>query len=160
MLLSAVFRDKNYWVFNSKSLHTDSGDFDYDQNHIDQAWQVIRYHNQKSHKLVSAGDIQHKNYSQKRFDESVKLCVGDIVKFGRVRFRIKELVCKRPKLGEVYDETIDHQVKIDLQEEAPQRLENEYIGLRETSANLERYFTQDDRESRPNDNFIPEERPL
>lgn len=28
--------------------------------------------------------------------------------------------------------------------------------MRETSANLDRYFTQDDRESRPDDNFIPE----
>ena len=60
----------------------------------------------------------------------------------------------------MYDETIEQQVKIDQLEEAPQRLENEYIGLRETSANLERYFTQDDRESRPNDNFIPEEKLL
>jgi hypothetical protein len=59
--------------------------------------------------------------------------VGDIVKFGRVRFRVKELVVKET-------------VELPSDEEQPEYVvknhELEPSGVRETCANLDRYLTQ------------------
>ena len=83
---------RSYWLFSHKSLHTSTGDIDPDYEHIDQAWEIIRYSNQRTHKLTRPSEFQSRSFPQKKYDDCVKLAVGDIVKFGRVRFRVKALV--------------------------------------------------------------------
>ena len=48
--------------------------------------------NLKQRKLKSISEVKARNAPEKSFEDCVELKQGDIVKFGRVRFRIKRLV--------------------------------------------------------------------
>lgn len=86
-LLSCVWQQGNYWIYNSESL---VGNEDY--HHTKMAWQVVSLQNLKHRKLKSISEVQARNAPEKPFEDCVELKQGDIVKFGRVRFRIKRLV--------------------------------------------------------------------
>lgn len=57
-------------MFHSKSLQDDSF-----KNHADRVWRIVKYENYKDKK-----------------DNTCRVVEGDVIKFGRVRFRIKKLV--------------------------------------------------------------------
>jgi len=44
--------------------------------------------------LTKGEDIQNRSQKLKECDDSLKVVEGDIMKFGRVRFRVKKLVVK------------------------------------------------------------------
>ena len=69
-MLSLVYRQNKYYVFHSKSLSDDSF-----KNHAERAWRVVKYENQMGQKMNCY-----------RIEE------GDVVKFGRVRFKVKKMV--------------------------------------------------------------------
>ena len=56
-------------MFHSKSLNDDSF-----KNHADRVWRIVKY----------------ENYQNKKMN-TFKLDEGDVIKFGRVRFRVKKL---------------------------------------------------------------------
>ncbi len=70
-LLSLVYKEKQYWVFHNHSIEKDSY-----KHHVKMAWHIVRYSPDKLNP-----------------NESNRFYVGksDIIKFGRVRFRIKKL---------------------------------------------------------------------
>lgn len=69
-LLSVVFKSGLYWVYHSKSLNDDSF-----KNHADQVWRIVKYENHEDRKV-----------------NTFRVAEGDVIKFGRVRFRVKKLV--------------------------------------------------------------------
>ena len=69
-LCSLVYKQGQYWMFHSKSLLDDSF-----KNHADRVWKIVKY----------------QNYKDKN-ENSCRVIEGDVIKFGRVRFRIKKLV--------------------------------------------------------------------
>ena len=60
-------------------------------NHFDLAWQIVRYQNQKTVKLTTNQEIRHKKHRLKDMTDCIKVEQDDIMKFGRVRFRVKRL---------------------------------------------------------------------
>ena len=55
------------------------------------AWQVIGLQNLKSRKLKTPHEIHTRNAESKQFEDCVRLKQDDIVKFGRVRFRVQKI---------------------------------------------------------------------
>lgn len=51
----------------------------------------MRLQNQKAKKLVTPDDIQNRTQKLKDVGDSLKVQQGDVMKFGRVRFRVKIL---------------------------------------------------------------------
>ena len=69
-LLSLVYKRGQYWVFHGRSLADPSL-----KNHAERVWRVVKYE-------VYRGDKVNK----------LRVCEGDLIKFGRVRFRVKRIV--------------------------------------------------------------------
>lgn len=92
MLLSVVYRGGAYWVYHTKTLYKPDGEMDDKYSHFEQAWQIIRLQNQRAKKLTTMEDIQNRQHKLKDNPDCVKVGQGDIMKFGRVRFRVKKLV--------------------------------------------------------------------
>ncbi len=69
-LLSIVYKKDSYWVYHSKSLQDNSF-----KDHADRVWRVVKYENCVSNKT-----------------NCYKLEEDDVIKFGRVRFKVKKLV--------------------------------------------------------------------
>ena len=101
MLLTIVYKAGCYWVFHKQSLTKADGEGDDKFNHFDQAWQIIRLQNQKIGKLTTAEQIQDRTIRLKEIQDSVKVTEGDMLKFGRVRFRIKKLVIEKQRNSEI-----------------------------------------------------------
>ena len=93
MLLSFVYKQGMYWLYHSRSLYKPSGEIDDKYNHFEQAWLIIRLMNQKTaRKLNKPEEIQDRTIRQKEESDYIKVEQGDVMKFGRVRFRVKNLV--------------------------------------------------------------------
>ena len=75
LLLSAAYRQGAYWVFNGRTQSPG----EMLRNPADHAWVVV--------KEASARVFENRVDRQQGF----KLKVGDLIKLGRVRFRVKEL---------------------------------------------------------------------
>lgn len=71
-LLSIVFKHDQYWLFHNQSV---DADYSY-KNHVQMAWNVVRFSND----LYQPGQCNRYYVKQ-----------GDIIKFGRVRFKIRKL---------------------------------------------------------------------
>ena len=56
-LVSAVYRQDNYWIYNSETLYSDIGKLREDYDHSKMAWQIISLQNQKCKKLTLANEI-------------------------------------------------------------------------------------------------------
>ena len=91
LLISIVYKNGAYWVYHNRSLYNKDGEIDDDFSHFDQIWQVIRLQNQKTKKLTTTVDVQNRLQNLKDTSDCVELVQGDIIKFGRVRFRVKKL---------------------------------------------------------------------
>lgn len=72
-LMSVVYKNDAYWLFHNQAVESD---YSY-KNHLRMVWQIVRY----------SQDWQHNLYS----DNIAYLEEGDIIKFGRVRFKIRKL---------------------------------------------------------------------
>ncbi len=72
-MLSLVYKQGQYWMFHSKSLNDDSF-----KNHADRAWKIVKYDTYSNGKL-----------------NTTRVQEGDVIKFGRVRFKVKMLVIDR-----------------------------------------------------------------
>mmetsp|Transcript_22019 Transcript_22019/g.16387 ORF Transcript_22019/g.16387 Transcript_22019/m.16387 type:complete len:93 (+) Transcript_22019:263-541(+) len=68
-----------YWVFHSKSLEDETF-----TNHVDRVWRVVKYENHVENKT-----------------NCYELVQGDVVKFGRVRFKIKKLVVDAKEISKL-----------------------------------------------------------
>lgn len=69
--MGIVYKHNKYWLFHNHSINSESYKY-----HIKMAWYIVRYNQDK---LVS-------NEFNRFYLEQ-----GDIIKFGRVRFRIRDL---------------------------------------------------------------------
>ena len=92
MLLSVVYKTGAYWIYHTKTLYKPDGELDDKYSHFEQAWQIIRLQNQRAKKLSTMEDIQNRQHKLKEYSDSVKVVQGDVMKFGRVRFRVKKLI--------------------------------------------------------------------
>ena len=52
----------------------------------------MRLQNQRAKKLTTSEEIQNRTHKLKEPSDSLKVAQGDIMKFGRVRFKVKKLV--------------------------------------------------------------------
>jgi hypothetical protein len=68
-------------MFHSKSLNDDSF-----KNHADRVWRIVKY----------------ESYKDKRIN-TMRINEGDVIKFGRVRFRVKKLVIDRANIDSLLD---------------------------------------------------------
>ena len=93
--MSIVYKSGSYWAYHTRTLYKPDGEMDDKYNHFEQAWQIVRLQNYRSKKLVTAEDIQNRNHKRKENEDSLKVETGDIIKFGRVRFRVKKLVISK-----------------------------------------------------------------
>lgn len=91
-LLSLVYRNGRYWVYHQRTLYDEKGEFDNDFTHFKQVWQVVRFQNQVAPKMRTIAEHQNRRWQQKIHENCVKMVQGDVMKFGRVRFRVKKLV--------------------------------------------------------------------
>lgn len=98
MLLSVVYKSGAYWAYHTKTLYKSDGEIDEKYNHFEQAWQIIRLSNQRAKKLSTGEEIQNRTHKLKEVRDSVKVALGDVMKFGRVRFRVKKL-----EIGDMQD---------------------------------------------------------
>ena len=82
-----------YWIYHNRSLYK-PGQIEKDNafSHTDQAWLIVRYQNQETPKMVEIDEIQNKIAKFKPELNQVKVFQGDVLKFGRVRFKIREMV--------------------------------------------------------------------
>lgn len=71
-LVSIVYKHGQYWLFHNRAIENDSY-----KHHLKMAWYIVRYNQDKF---------------DRKFDNQMYASVGDIIKFGRVRFRIRRLV--------------------------------------------------------------------
>jgi len=79
-LLSLVYKQGSYWLYHCKSLQDETF-----KNHTERVWRIVKYENYLSSRPnVIFRLMFHPQY--------LKLKLGDIIKFGRVRFQIKQLV--------------------------------------------------------------------
>ena len=69
-LVSLVYKHGAYWIYHSKSLKDDTF-----QNHADRVWKIVKYECYNNRKL-----------------NTCELQEEDVIKFGRVRFKVKKLV--------------------------------------------------------------------
>lgn len=92
-LLSLVHKNNEYYIFHNQSVEADYSF----KNHLKMAWLVVKYNQDK---FPPHDDNIY--YVQK----------GDIIKFGRVRFKIRELKINRTSDGESSDEAITHTVNV------------------------------------------------
>lgn len=69
-MLSLVYKQGQYWMYHSKSLLDDSF-----KNHADRVWKIVKYDSYCNGKI-----------------NTTKVVEGDVMKFGRVRFKVKRLV--------------------------------------------------------------------
>lgn len=70
-LVTLVFKYGQYWLFHAKSLLDDAF-----KNHADRVWRIVKH---------------EKHANQKRAN-TFKVGETDVIKFGRVRFRVKKLL--------------------------------------------------------------------
>jgi hypothetical protein len=80
-LLSIAYKDGRYWIYHSKDFST----IESLKLPSDQPWISLKHMNP-----VSFGQRYHPKYGY-------KLKKGDIVKFGRVRFRITSISSRKTK---------------------------------------------------------------
>ena len=92
MLLAVVYKNGAYWVYHTRTLFKQDGELDETYNHFEQAWQIVRLQNQRAKKLTTSEEIQNRTHKLKEPSDSLKVAQGDIMKFGRVRFKVKKLV--------------------------------------------------------------------
>ena len=72
-----VYKKGMYWIFHNQSV-----DIDYSyKNHIQMAWYVVRY----SHAKIGRDEKETNKFYVNE---------GDIIKFGRVRFKVRQLKIK------------------------------------------------------------------
>ena len=57
----------------------------------------MRLSNLKARKITSGAMIQDRSHAQKHILEHIKVEEGDLLKFGRVRFRVKTLSIQKRK---------------------------------------------------------------
>ena len=69
--MTIVFKRHQYWLYHSKSLQDDAF-----KNHADRVWRIVKYETDPNLKKPNHMRVQE----------------GDVIKFGRVRFRVKKLV--------------------------------------------------------------------
>ena len=92
-LVSVVYQNGQYYLFHNQSVEEDYSF----KNHLKMAWLVVRY----------SQDWINPN------DENVYYCEkGDIIKFGRVRFKIRSLVIE---LDQQLEEIDDSKAEINTQ---------------------------------------------
>lgn len=70
-LLGIVYKHNSYWLFHNHSIDAESY-----KHHIKMAWYIVRYNQDK---------LQPSEYNKFYIEQ------GDIIKFGRVRFRVRKL---------------------------------------------------------------------
>lgn len=93
MLISIVYKSGLYWIYHSRSLFKPSSeDRDPDYSHTEQAWLLIRFQNQQADVMNDLDKIQNRATKFKEEGQQVKVYKGDVIKFGRVRFLVRELV--------------------------------------------------------------------
>ena len=67
-----VWKNEKYWLFHNQSV-----DADYSfKNHLKMGWQIVRY---------------NRDWINPQYDNVYYCEEGDIIKFGRVRFKIRKL---------------------------------------------------------------------
>lgn len=84
-LVSICYKHGKYWLFHNRSIESDSY-----KHHLKMAWFIVRYNQDK--------------YDPK-YDNQMYIEVGDVIKFGRVRFRVRRLVLEND--GET-DQNVDY----------------------------------------------------
>lgn len=70
-LLGIVYKQNKYWLFHNHTINDESY-----KHHIKMAWYIVRYNH----------DMLHPNEVNRFYIDE-----GDIIKFGRVRFRVRKL---------------------------------------------------------------------
>lgn len=70
-MVSLIYKRGQYWVFHSKSLLDDSF-----KNHADRVWRIVKFETHANQKRSNTMRVQE----------------GDVIKFGRVRFKVKKIV--------------------------------------------------------------------
>jgi hypothetical protein len=72
-------------MFHSKSLNDDSF-----KNHADRVWKIVKYDTYSNGKL-----------------NTTRVQEGDVIKFGRVRFKVKKLVIDKLDIEDMEDAPLD-----------------------------------------------------
>jgi hypothetical protein len=90
-----VHKNDDYYIFHNQSVEADYSF----KNHLKMAWLVVKY----NHDKFPPHD-ENVYYVQK----------GDIIKFGRVRFKIRELKLNRSTDSASSEEAITHDVRMCL----------------------------------------------
>ena len=75
-----TFKNGSYWLYHSKSLKDDAF-----KNHADRVWRVVKF----------------ETHSNQKKENTLKVSEGDVIKFGRVRFRVKQLVVNQSDVKEM-----------------------------------------------------------
>lgn len=76
ILLSLAYCQGSYRMFNAKSLKDEAM-----KDHTNRAWKIVKYGVDSNHRL-----------------NSYILKEGDVIKFGRVRFKVKKIVIEEMQL--------------------------------------------------------------
>lgn len=92
-LLSLVYQNQQYYAFHNQSVEADYSF----KNHLKMAWLVVRYQQ----------DVMYPNEDNIYYVEK-----GDIIKFGRVRFKVRELMIQGIGVDSMEEEAISHHINI------------------------------------------------
>ena len=86
-----------YWLYHSQSLFKNAQrELDDKFPHVEQAWIMVRLQNTKTRsKIETQYDLQDRNKNAKPMRDLLKIEEGDVIKFGRVRFRVRQLVTEK-----------------------------------------------------------------
>lgn len=91
--MSLVYKNSQYYAFHNQSVEADYSF----KNHLKMAWLVVRYQQ----------DWMYPNEENIYYVEK-----GDIIKFGRVRFKIRELMIQGLGVDSMEEEAISHHLNI------------------------------------------------
>lgn len=69
-ILHFLWRNDNYWIYHKNTLD----DFSQDDDPANKLWHIVKYYNNE--------DLQ---------EEGIQLKQGDVIKLGRIRFKVKEI---------------------------------------------------------------------
>lgn len=92
-LLSLVYKNDSYHIFHNQSVEAD---YSY-KNHLKMAWLVVKY---------------NQDWLPPHEENVYYVEKGDIIKFGRVRFKIRELKINRSAEGESEEDAVTHHVNV------------------------------------------------